>query len=68
MTKIYFASPLFSEMELAFNKVLVEKIRHQFPGVEVYLPTILFSSLCVFLFITLTNMSYTLAILSQNIF
>ena len=36
MTKIYFASPLFSEMELAFNKVLVEKIRHQFPGVEVY--------------------------------
>lgn len=38
MTKIYFASPLFSEMELAFNKVLVEKIRHQFPGVEVYLP------------------------------
>ena len=25
MTKIYFASPLFSEMELAFNKVLVEK-------------------------------------------
>ena len=38
MTKIYFASPLFSEMELAFNKVLVEKIRNQFPGVEVYLP------------------------------
>ena len=38
MTKIYFASPLFSEMELAFNKVLVEKIRDQFPGVEVYLP------------------------------
>ena len=32
MTKIYFASPLFSEMELAFNKVLVEKIRNQFPG------------------------------------
>ncbi len=25
MTKIYFASPLFSEMELAFNKVLVER-------------------------------------------
>ena len=38
MTKIYFASPLFSEMELAFNKVLVEKIRNQFPEVEVYLP------------------------------
>ena len=38
MTKIYFASPLFSEMELAFNKVLVEKIRKRFPGVEVYLP------------------------------
>ncbi|MGT2845830.1 nucleoside 2-deoxyribosyltransferase [Streptococcus massiliensis] len=35
---IYFASPLFSEMELAFNRQLVDNIRHRFPKVEVFLP------------------------------
>lgn len=35
---IYFASPLFSEMELEFNKNLVEKIRNKYSEVEVYLP------------------------------
>ncbi|MBP2623238.1 nucleoside 2-deoxyribosyltransferase [Streptococcus oricebi] len=35
---IYFASPLFSEMELAFNRQLVEQIRSRFPQVEVFLP------------------------------
>lgn len=38
MKKIYFASPLFSEMELAFNAALVQKIREVYPAVEVYLP------------------------------
>lgn len=36
--KIYFASPLFTEMELTFNQVLVEKIRQTYPEVEVFLP------------------------------
>lgn len=35
---IYFASPLFSEMELAFNASVVSKIREQYPNVTVYLP------------------------------
>lgn len=38
MTQIYFASPLFSEMELTFNAQLVEKIRQAYPEVEVFLP------------------------------
>lgn len=38
MTKIYFASPLFSEMELLYNTTIVTKIREQFPNVSVYLP------------------------------
>lgn len=38
MKKIYFASPLFSEMEQAFNKQMVQNIRDQYPQVEVYLP------------------------------
>lgn len=38
MTKIYFASPLFSEMELLYNTTIVTKIRNQFPNVSVYLP------------------------------
>lgn len=38
MTKIYFASPLFSEMELLYNTSIVTKIREQFPNVTVYLP------------------------------
>lgn len=36
--KIYFASPLFTEMELTFNQALVEKIRQTYPEVEVFLP------------------------------
>ncbi len=36
--KIYFASPLFTEMEVTFNQVLVEKIRQTYPDVEVFLP------------------------------
>lgn len=38
MTKIYFASPLFSEMELLYNTTIVTKIREQFPNISVYLP------------------------------
>lgn len=38
MTQIYFASPLFSEMELAFNAQLVEKIRQTYPEINVFLP------------------------------
>lgn len=36
--KIYFASPLFSEMELAYNEQLVARIRQTYPGIEIYLP------------------------------
>lgn len=36
--KIYFASALFTEMEVTFNQVLVEKIRQTYPDVEVFLP------------------------------
>lgn len=36
--KIYYASPLFSEMEFAYNEFLVKKIREQYPEVEVYSP------------------------------
>ena len=38
MKKIYFASPLFSEMELAFNESFVKRIREEYPQLEVYLP------------------------------
>lgn len=38
MKKIYFASPLFSEMELAYNQNVVERIREQYPKVKVFLP------------------------------
>lgn len=39
MKKIYFGGPLFSESELHYNAVLVQKIRERFGGqVEVYLP------------------------------
>lgn len=38
MSKIYFASPLFSEMELLYNATIVEKIRQTYPQVSVYLP------------------------------
>lgn len=36
--KIYFASPLFTHMELMFNEAVVKTIRERFQGVEVYLP------------------------------
>lgn len=36
--KLYFASPLFTEMEFTFNQVLVEKIRRSYPDIEVFLP------------------------------
>ncbi|VTS16796.1 Nucleoside 2-deoxyribosyltransferase [Streptococcus pseudoporcinus] len=36
--KIYFASPLFTEMEVTFNKTLVEKIRQTYPEADVFLP------------------------------
>ena len=36
--KIYFASPLFTHMELMFNETVVKDIRERFEGVEVYLP------------------------------
>lgn len=38
MSQIYFASPLFSEMEFNFNQTLVEKIRQAYPQVTVFLP------------------------------
>ncbi len=38
MSQIYFASPLFSDMELTFNKTVVEKIRKAYPEVKVFLP------------------------------
>lgn len=38
MTKLYFASPLFNEMELNFNQMLADKIRKQLPELEIYLP------------------------------
>lgn len=38
MSKLYFASPLFSEMEVQFNATLTAKIRQAFPDLEVYLP------------------------------
>lgn len=38
MTQIYFASPLFSEMELRYNQELVDRIRLEYPEVDVFLP------------------------------
>lgn len=38
MTQIYFASPLFSEMELAYNAQIVQKIRETYPEITVFLP------------------------------
>lgn len=35
---IYFAAPLFSEMEQAYNALLVKQIRQHYPDVTVYLP------------------------------
>ncbi|WP_034537349.1 nucleoside 2-deoxyribosyltransferase [Carnobacterium inhibens] len=36
--KIYFASPLFSEMERVYNENLVQSIRVTYPDVEIYVP------------------------------
>lgn len=36
--KVYFAAPLFSEPEIQYNAWLVDKIRTEFPDIEVYLP------------------------------
>ena len=36
--KIYFAAPLFSEMELLYNQQLVAKIRTLYPQLNIYLP------------------------------
>ena len=36
--KIYYASPLFSNMERRYNTYLVEKIRSAYPSTEVYVP------------------------------
>lgn len=38
MTNIYFASPLFSNMEKHYNASLVKQIRKTYPDVSVYLP------------------------------
>lgn len=38
MSKLYFASPLFTEMELAFNAQLAQTIRAALPDLEVFLP------------------------------
>ncbi|HFI0463529.1 TPA: nucleoside 2-deoxyribosyltransferase [Streptococcus suis] len=38
MPKLYFASPLFTEMELAFNAQLAQTIRTSLPDLEVFLP------------------------------
>lgn len=38
MHKVYFASPLFSNMELRYNAWVVEMIRSKYDNVDVYLP------------------------------
>lgn len=38
MAKLYYASPLFSEMEFAYNDFLVKKIREEYPDLVVYSP------------------------------
>ncbi|MCW6652385.1 nucleoside 2-deoxyribosyltransferase [Aerococcaceae bacterium NML210727] len=38
MPKLYFASPLFTEMEVAFNAQLAARIRQHFPEMDVFLP------------------------------
>lgn len=38
MKQIYFASPLFSNMELAYNAKVVSMIREAYPNVKVFLP------------------------------
>lgn len=36
--KIYYASPLFSEMELQYNLYLTERIKKAYPELELYIP------------------------------
>lgn len=38
MPKLYFAAPLFTEMELAFNEKLAKEIRVAIPELEIFLP------------------------------
>lgn len=38
MKQIYFASPLFSDMEQRYNQSVVERIRKIYPEVQVFLP------------------------------
>lgn len=38
MPKLYFASPLFTEMEFAFNAQLAQTIREALPDLEIFLP------------------------------
>ncbi len=37
-TKVYFASPLFNDMEKMFNEYVVNKLRDSNPNLEIYLP------------------------------
>lgn len=36
--KIYYASPLFSEMELQYNRFLTDKIKETYPDLKMYIP------------------------------
>lgn len=36
--KIYYAAPLFSEMEFAYNEHIVRQIRETYPDYEIYVP------------------------------
>lgn len=38
MSKVYFASPLFNDMELMFNEVTVSKLRAENSNLDIYLP------------------------------
>lgn len=38
MKKIYFASPLFSDMERLYNEMVVAKIRETYPEFELFVP------------------------------
>lgn len=38
MKKIYFASPLFSEMELQYNAYVVGELRKHYPELDIFLP------------------------------
>lgn len=36
--KAYFASPLFSEMELRYNDYLIKEVKQSYPDLELYVP------------------------------